>query len=388
MEHWWGHASQCASKALPQFPRGMICGWHIKGKISVNAIVVSSSAFASTMKLNRILATKLFLLSIICRTIHCLRRFKVGLFGKPIKLPFSSILHHDCPTTRRQLVQDSQRLLVPFSFRGGSQEASLDEKIQTAMEKLGLKPPSPASEESCPGGACPIPPPPPPQGVDSMQDSVDESLGTSPPPPPPPPHLVGEDKVVDAATSLAESMNVDYTLALAALSATSTEGEGGRVFNVEAARSMVQQELDVIDQIPADSPLVEELVAEGYDKFLSRRALAFAEGNMDDARAILLADKEDEEQQESDDFPQPELPGSVEEEPEQNVFPTVTVDTNIDPTLLPLDDTSSAETTSPKDDMPSPAKKADVVFESKSEEIQELVLESPVPVLLDVYADW
>jgi thioredoxin len=38
--------------------------------------------------------------------------------------------------------------------------------------------------------------------------------------------------------------------------------------------------------------------------------------------------------------------------------------------------------------MPPPAKKEDVVFEVTASNFQKLVLESPVPVLLDVYADW
>lgn len=37
---------------------------------------------------------------------------------------------------------------------------------------------------------------------------------------------------------------------------------------------------------------------------------------------------------------------------------------------------------------PKPANKADVVFEIDSNNFQKIVLESPVPVLLDVYADW
>lgn len=38
--------------------------------------------------------------------------------------------------------------------------------------------------------------------------------------------------------------------------------------------------------------------------------------------------------------------------------------------------------------LPPPAKKDDVVFEVTASNFQKLVLESPVPVLLDVYADW
>ena len=37
---------------------------------------------------------------------------------------------------------------------------------------------------------------------------------------------------------------------------------------------------------------------------------------------------------------------------------------------------------------PKPAKKEDVVFEITSNDFQKIVLESPVPVLLDIYADW
>jgi thioredoxin-like negative regulator of GroEL len=38
--------------------------------------------------------------------------------------------------------------------------------------------------------------------------------------------------------------------------------------------------------------------------------------------------------------------------------------------------------------LPTPALKEDVVFEATTAHLQELVFESPVPVLLDIYADW
>ena len=41
-----------------------------------------------------------------------------------------------------------------------------------------------------------------------------------------------------------------------------------------------------------------------------------------------------------------------------------------------------------KEKAPTPAKKEDCVFEVTSENFQKVVLESPVPVLVDVYADW
>lgn len=59
--------------------------------------------------------------------------------------------------------------------------------------------------------------------------------------------------------------------------------------------------------------------------------------------------------------------------------------------LPPLHSTSAKSgTKNPSKDpkSPTPAKKEDCVFECTSANFQKLVLESPVPVLVDVYADW
>lgn len=256
------------------------------------------------------------------------------------------------------------------------------------MEKLGLKPPpiieipkednkdSQTTSELCENGVCTLP------SVSTENSSVQSpqhietaTRSTT---------LIPEEEVIEVAERVAKSMNVHRSLALAALSATATTSseENGKMFDEQAARLIIQQELDLIEQIPYDSPQVHTLTGEGFDPFLSRRALAFAEGNMDDARAILLADKEDEEQEE-------EMRKSLEQASRQQerevVFPTVTIDTKIDPTQLPAPVKS---TTTGQPMMPKPARKEDVVFEATSSTIQELVLESPVPVLLDVYADW
>jgi hypothetical protein len=37
---------------------------------------------------------------------------------------------------------------------------------------------------------------------------------------------------------------------------------------------------------------------------------------------------------------------------------------------------------------PQPARKEDVIFEASSSNFQRVVLDSPIPVILDVYADW
>lgn len=83
---------------------------------------------------------------------------------------------------------------------------------------------------------------------------------------------------------------------------------------------------------------------------------------------------------------------------------------NIFPTLRSANQTSSAKAATLKGDataatstgtgdtkstskgstpaLPTPAKKEDVVFDVTASTFQKIVLESPVPVLLDVYADW
>lgn len=131
---------------------------------------------------------------------------------------------------------------------------------------------------------------------------------------------------------------------------------------------------------------VQQLVEEGYnDSFLVRRALAFAENNLDDARAILLAEKMDEEEEERNAAAATQQP---EQQPEMK---TVTVDSNFDPATIGAKKPTPATTPTPAlapGGMPSPAKKGDVVFEATTAQIQQLVIESPVPVLLDIHAEW
>ena len=283
-----------------------------------------------------------------------------------------------------------QRTILPtrvgrsswLEFRGGDQELTLDEKVQQAMKKLGLQSPASTSTESsnngeCEGGVCPVPPPPSQQSAES----------TAPPPPPPASKGISEEDVVAAAKKLAEDMSVDESLAMAALSATSTTlDDDQKLFHEAEARAIIQQELDMIDTIPADSNDVQSLMSEGFDEFLSRRALAFAEGNIDDARAILLADQEDELEEERQQ--QEQLQKQQSEQKPKDIFPTVTVDSKIDPTQLGDNTASASMASSKQPSAPTPAKKEDVVFEATTAQIQKLVLESPVPVLLDIYADW
>lgn len=314
--------------------------------------------------------------------------------------PFASTAF--VPRTRRNVSSTGRSIL---EIRGGeetiltgesetapAEEKSLDEKVYAAMEKLGLSPPSEddgaASGMECKDGVCTIP------GEKDTLSSKEEQPDLDP---------------VEMADRISEDMNIDSYLAMAAIGATSTTGEGDkRIFDESAARAMIQHELDLIAMIPEDSEAVKTLTEEGFDVFMSRRALAFSENNLEDARAILLADKLDAEEEEQEEEAAraaastlPPLDDEMSFEPmgattETKVETTekepglVEVQANFDPTKLPVSapTPAPAPTTENKPNVPKEAKKEDVVFEATTDQLQELVLESEVPVLLDVYADW
>lgn len=251
-------------------------------------------------------------------------------------------------------------------------EPSLDDKVNAAMKKLGLSPASPEESDdgACKDGVCPMP--------------------SSPSPP------TTELDPNELAAKIAEEMKVDSQLAMAAIGATSTFGEKNeRTFNEKAARELIQQELDLIDSIPEDSQDVQQLIKEGFDPFLSRRALAFAERNMDDARAILIADKMDQEEEEKaanaalqEEDEEVAMRAQLRAEQASKQPDLVEIKTNFDPTALPATPKPQKQPEAQPNSIPKPATKESVVFEATTAQLQELVLESPVPVLLDVYAEW
>jgi thioredoxin len=134
--------------------------------------------------------------------------------------------------------------------------------------------------------------------------------------------------------------------------------------------------------------------------------LAFADMNIDVARAILIADEEDAKEEEEEQQEQmarlqaeqqeEEKRATLREEAQQRKYQeaqmkTVNVDADFDPTKPIASSsvtTTAAAAMAPPQGAPKPAKKDDVVFQGTAKNIQEVVLESPVPVLLDVYADW
>ena len=316
---------------------------------------------------------------------------------------------------------------------GGDEEEgeSLDDRVFAAMRRLGLDvdvdvdvdAPSPADDEEeavgaedCEGGACAMRRPD--DDGTSMTTTTTTALAE-----------VGDDAsmtvagAVDAASEegggggaaeeedtqalakrISIEMSVPREIAAAAVYSTlstssSSGGGGGRgEVNEAAARSVVQNELDAVSGVPEDCDEVRALADEGHtgDVFLVRRALAFSEMNVDDARAILVADREDEEAEEEGRRRREEMWEEEEEEEEEEEMRTVTVDypEGFDPLKAGTAAASSVSASSssspplPSPSKPPPAKIEEVVFEGTAEDLQRLVIDSPVPVLLDVYADW
>ena len=287
------------------------------------------------------------------------------------------------------------------------EEQSLDDRVHAAMRRLGLEEPTeePSSSDAQDTGVVP-PPPPPPQLVDdsgmnceggvctidnesetttstsAAEEELpnDTSSDTSTP--------ITEEQMYSKAEELSNEMSVPKDIALAAIySSFSGTDSSNRQMNEQTARSIIQNEIDAISNISQDCEEVTQLVNEGYDIFFARRALAFSDMNVDNARAILLADQEDEEMEQRE-MEEAQKQAAQRQQQEQEEMKTVTVDfPNFDPTV-------AAATQQPKEQQkpqgaPPPAKKEDVVFELEDiQDLQRLVIESPVPVLLDVYADW
>ena len=197
--------------------------------------------------------------------------------------------------------------------------------------------------------------------------------------------LYKDKSMEDIVTSIAHELDVDKSIVMAAIGATMKIGEdknGLNEMNIDAAKQMIILEKHAIESVSEDSIEVQQLLSEGYDLTLSRRALAFTENNVDNARAVLMADEEDEMQEENQRVKEEEERAMQQHEAS---LKTIRVDANFDPTKL-----SSIGNDSGKGS-PSPSKsitKEDVIFHGKASTLEKLIFESPVPVLLDVYADW
>jgi len=345
---------------------------------TTNAAPAQRVAHKSTMKSFKVGFLLPFAAAVVARSSSSPRLFA----GRRTTPPASS--------SARTRHQHHDAFLQPPAFavlRGGAEaptqerELTLDEKVHAAMKKLGLQPPLVEQEETPPTSDTSTVAENCPDGVCAMPGAAPD---TTPPPPPP---KKPQDPII-LVDRISQTMKVDSSMVWAALGATSTTTTGGsggeeeRIYNEQAAREMIALELEMIAQIREDSEEVQQLVDEGWGKFMARRALAFAERNVADARAILMADKLDEEEEEA-------AAAAAEQQAQQNAAPfkTVNVDANFDPTQMG-NAAGSSNTAASSSPSPKPATKESVVFEATTAQIQELVLESPVPVLLDIYADW
>jgi len=295
------------------------------------------------------------------------------------------------------------------------EELSLDDRVHAAMRRLGLgvdideEVEEPTSEESAHGVSNTSPPPPPPPPVDDMncvdgvctipeekettesvisETAVEEGVVETTAPLTPP----TEEEIYSTAEEIATEMSVPKDISLAALYSSFATIDGVPQIDIDGAKSIVQNEIDAISNISEDSEEVKQLVDEGYDTFFVRRSLAFSDMNVDNARAILLADKEDEEMErrEMEAAQQQQQQAEAAAKKKEPEMKTVTVDypTGFDPVAATTQQQPKQEEKRPEG-APKPAKKEDVVFELEEiTQLQELVIESPVPVLLDIYADW
>jgi len=279
----------------------------------------------------------------------------------------------------------TQAFFQSFSIRGGEttdastidqvdEEVNLEDRVHAAMEKLGLSTPEEIAQAAEGGTVTEIKPAvPSPDNTETFEEM---------------------------RIRLSTEMDVDEHIVQASLAATlqvGVEPEEQRL-DEEAARKMIQYEVDAIQKVMEDSEEVQQLIAEGHDATLSRRALAFADMDIEMARAILVADEEDAKEEEEqmakmqaereEEEKRAQLRAEADQrKKEEAEMKTVNVDANFDPTTAPGGMKMGGAPAAPQG-APKPAKKEDVVFQATSENIQKLVLESPVPVLLDVYADW
>lgn len=289
-------------------------------------------------------------------------------------------------------------------------EQSLDDRVNEAMRRLGLgdddstsatesntvsesspPPPPPVAESdtNCEGGVCTLEQPDDTASTtDAAENVADEVVAEEVSAP-----TTAQEDIYQIAERISTDMSVPQDIAMAALySSFSGTGDEDRQIDEEAARSIVQSEVDAMARVPEDCPEVTQLVDEGFDAFFVRRSLAFSEMNVDNARAILMADREDEEAEQAEmeaaATAQAEAEAAREEEQEMKTV-TVEYPKDFDPLAgAPASTRPPPQQQQKPEGAPTPAKKEDVIFEGTTEDLQKLVIESPVPVLLDVYADW
>ena len=274
-----------------------------------------------------------------------------------------------------------------------TEEEDFHTRVQRAMEKLGLSQPSdvdsnedsnanvaskevsPSEGAECKDGVCTLPEVENTDISSTTSSSSVDSLVTVTPP---------DDDISlhNKAEELAKLADVSYNVAMAAVI--------GNAGDVERAEEYLKYEKELIKNMDVDADEVKQLVSEnvGYDTESVIRALALAEGDVENAKAILAAEAADAEEEARQEEARQEMQRAQEATekamaartaPKQSA-PTVTVPSNFDPT-------KSSTVSQPTVSAPT-ASMEDTIFDATASNLFEKVIASPQPVLLDVYATW
>jgi len=285
--------------------------------------------------------------------------------------------------------QDAVEEATTVEGESGKESVSLEDKVQAAMRKFGMKSSTDnnnnndsnddSNDMNCEGGVCKAP------DAESTPIETEEEKAES--------LQEIDDNVEEIATRIASDLNVDEGIAMSALYASATaksptasmEDPSNFIYNEEKAREIIQYEIDAVkEKVPDDSTEVKTLIDEGFDSTMVKRALALTDMNMDDARAVLIAEQEDEEAelQEQKEAEAVAAAATAENAP---AMKEISVNANFDPTApsgdvtapsLPAVAAGGAASTKPE------------IYQCTTSEVQKVILESPIPVLLDIYADW
>lgn len=155
------------------------------------------------------------------------------------------------------------------------EEISLEEKVQAAMRKLGISSGDASGNSTdstvptnveCKDGVCEI--------KNDDDETVENTL----------------ENFNDLKTRLASELSISESIVQAAIGATivgDASFPSKQRLNERAARELLQYELEAMKKVIEDCDEVTQLTSEGFDKGLVRRALAFAEMNVDTARGKL-----------------------------------------------------------------------------------------------------
>ena len=136
--------------------------------------------------------------------------------------------------------------------------------------------------------------------------------------------------------------------------------------NITAASALLEHEEGIIAQ--NFDTAVKDMMANGWEELVARQAL-FTQWTLDQRKALGLNTTID-----------PEVLASIR--------PTLKIREDGKSSSASSSSSSSKKNKKAKEAPVKEAKREDCVFECKAQDFQRLVLDSDVPVLVDVYADW